>query len=98
MCRTIHKSIDCNRTHCGIILSFYLKVEYYGENERKSLSCVKLLPCTYIGKNEISFQNQYSEPVIKELKTQLEACRQLLALEPDNKCKYYLLALQKKLT
>lgn len=41
----------------------------------------------YVGKNNISFQNQYSKPVVEELNEQLDSCRQLLALEPDNRCK-----------
>ena len=43
---------------------------------------------TYVGKGEINFEKKYSKPVVEELINQLDACRQLLAMEPDNKCNY----------
>ncbi|XP_045765617.1 geranylgeranyl transferase type-2 subunit alpha [Maniola jurtina] len=49
------------------------------------INCEKYQPYTYVGKNKICFKNQYSQPVIEELNEQLDSCRQLLALEPDNK-------------
>ncbi|KAJ0181880.1 hypothetical protein K1T71_002602 [Dendrolimus kikuchii] len=39
----------------------------------------------YIGRTEIDFERKYSAPVVEELNNQLEACRQLLELEPDSK-------------
>ncbi|KAL0894810.1 hypothetical protein ABMA27_013335 [Loxostege sticticalis] len=62
-----------------------IEVEHDGDNGKNVVGCVKVKPFTFIGKNQISFQKSYSEPVLKELETQLDACRQLLALEPDNK-------------
>lgn len=56
----------------------------------ETIPSFKLNTNTYVGKNNISFVRKYSKPVIDELTTQLLACRQLLALEPDNKCKKYL--------
>ncbi|XP_011548138.3 geranylgeranyl transferase type-2 subunit alpha [Plutella xylostella] len=54
-------------------------------NETQVLSCKRLDGSTYIGKSKISFQRQYSKPVIDELKKQLDSCRQLLDFEPDSK-------------
>ncbi|XP_063376371.1 geranylgeranyl transferase type-2 subunit alpha [Cydia fagiglandana] len=63
-----------------------IRVEYEVDtNEKQIIKCVKADTCEYIGKNEISFQKQYSKPVIEELNNQLVACRQLLEMEPDNK-------------
>ncbi|CAK1603098.1 unnamed protein product [Parnassius mnemosyne] len=63
-----------------------VKVEYKDEYEESHvIKCLKYKPFTYIGKSDICFQNKYSQPVIEELNEQLEACRQLLLLEPDNK-------------
>ncbi|CAH2988757.1 unnamed protein product [Chilo suppressalis] len=63
-----------------------IKVEFDKENGQKQIvSCVPAETLTYVGKGNINFQKYYSEPVLKELKDQLESCRQLLAMEPDNK-------------
>ncbi|KAM3964836.1 rab geranylgeranyltransferase subunit alpha [Aphomia sociella] len=62
-----------------------IKVEYNSENgDKLVIPCVKK-QSSYIGKTKIDFQRKYSEPVIEELKKQLDSCRQLLAMEPDNK-------------
>lgn len=62
-----------------------IKMEYDLEE-----GCVETIPSlkindTYIGRCKISFERNYSQPVVEELITQLQACRQLLAMEPDNK-------------
>ncbi|KAG6452521.1 geranylgeranyl transferase type-2 subunit alpha [Manduca sexta] len=63
-----------------------VKVEFEKEDK-----CTQIIPCTkygnstYIGKNEVSFQRQYSQAVVEELNNQLESCRQLLEMEPDSK-------------
>ncbi|CAH0748944.1 unnamed protein product [Diatraea saccharalis] len=63
-----------------------IKVQYEIENGQKQvLSCVPIKPFTYVGRNKVNFQKHYSVPVLNELKDQLESCRQLLAMEPDNK-------------
>ncbi|XP_059060537.1 geranylgeranyl transferase type-2 subunit alpha [Achroia grisella] len=63
-----------------------IKVEYTRDNDNKIIIACNLQKNTvYIGKSNIDFQRKYSEPVIEELKKQLDSCRQLLAMEPDNK-------------
>ncbi|XP_023939140.2 geranylgeranyl transferase type-2 subunit alpha [Bicyclus anynana] len=62
-----------------------IKVEHGVGDEKQIINSEKYQPCTYVGKNKIFFKNQYSQPVIEELNEQLDSCRQLLALEPDNK-------------
>ncbi|XP_063838687.1 geranylgeranyl transferase type-2 subunit alpha [Ostrinia nubilalis] len=62
-----------------------IEVHYDGDDGKQTITCMRVIPNTFVGKKKISFQKNYSEPVIKELETQLDACRQLLALEPDNK-------------
>ncbi|CAB3231014.1 unnamed protein product [Arctia plantaginis] len=63
-----------------------IKMEYDMEDGNiQTILSVKLNTNTYVGKNEISFERKYSKPVVEELTTQLLACRQLLAMEPDNK-------------
>ncbi|XP_072936684.1 geranylgeranyl transferase type-2 subunit alpha [Epargyreus clarus] len=63
-----------------------IKVEYENDkNEKQIIACREYKPSLYVGKSEISFQNKYSQPVLLELKDQLDSCRQLLQLEPDNK-------------
>ncbi|XP_026757236.2 geranylgeranyl transferase type-2 subunit alpha [Galleria mellonella] len=65
--------------------NFDIKVEYNRENvDKLTILCIQK-NSLYIGRNNISFQRKYSEPVIKELKKQLDSCRQLLTMEPDNK-------------
>lgn len=60
-----------------------------GNEEKEVIKCLKYKSMEYIGKSNISFQNIYSQPVIEELNEQLDACRQLLLLEPDNKCMFF---------
>ncbi|CAK1549945.1 unnamed protein product [Leptosia nina] len=63
-----------------------IKVEHCingAEKETLVLSTYK--PSYYVGKNIICFQNKYSTTVLAELNEQLDACRQLLEMEPDNK-------------
>lgn len=64
------------------------------DDENEIIMCEKYEPYVFIGKNNICFQNQYSEAVMKELNEQLDSCRQLLALEPDSKCKCSVLLLK----
>ncbi|CAG9566868.1 unnamed protein product [Danaus chrysippus] len=69
-----------------ILTKSHIKVEYImNNNGKQSIVCNEYQPLVYIGKSEISFQNQYSKPVVEELNDQLDSCRQLLALEPDNR-------------
>ncbi|XP_022112441.2 geranylgeranyl transferase type-2 subunit alpha isoform X1 [Pieris rapae] len=63
-----------------------IKVEHIlDDNEIEVMSLHELKPGFYVGRNKISFQNKYSTTVLDELNEQLDACRQLLELEPDNK-------------
>lgn len=62
-----------------------VKVKLKTENGETEMLPSKQYGDSYIGKSVISFQRKYSEPVLEELKTQLDSCRQLLALEPDSK-------------
>ncbi|XP_068621326.1 geranylgeranyl transferase type-2 subunit alpha [Battus philenor] len=63
-----------------------VKAIYEDENNEKVvIKCLKCRSMTFIGKGDINFKNKYSQPVIDELNEQLESCRQLLLLEPDNK-------------
>ncbi|KAJ8726387.1 hypothetical protein PYW07_001085 [Mythimna separata] len=63
-----------------------VKMEYDREDENiQIIPTTKYNSNTYIGKGEINFEKKYSKPVVEELNNQLEACRQLLAMEPDNK-------------
>lgn len=69
-----------------IVADMDIKVHYEAvDGPIQVISCIPTKPLTYVGKNSIDFQRHYSEPVLKELKDQLESCRQLLAMEPDNK-------------
>lgn len=64
------------------------QIEFESENsEKEVITGVKHNQATFVGKNKISFQRKYANPVLDELKSQLDSCRQLLALEPDSKCK-----------
>lgn len=66
--------------------SLDVKMEYDNENgDVQKIPGVKQNGNTYVGKGEIDFQRKYSKPVIEELINQLDSCRQLLAMEPDNK-------------
>lgn len=77
--------------HRFININLYFQMNYVAENgEKKVISFVKHNNLTYVGKNVINFDRNYSEPVIEELTNQLEGCRQLLDLEPNNKCKIYI--------
>ncbi|XP_041973378.1 geranylgeranyl transferase type-2 subunit alpha [Aricia agestis] len=64
-----------------------MKLEFEDDNNQiQSLFCKEFNKSSYyVGKNNISFQSQYSDSVLEELKEQLDSCRQLLDLEPDNK-------------
>ncbi|KAJ2953656.1 hypothetical protein O0L34_g1272 [Tuta absoluta] len=48
-------------------------------------ACTESKPSVYVYRPAADFQKKYSEPVVEELKSQLDSCRQLLALEPDSK-------------
>ncbi|XP_075992345.1 rab geranylgeranyltransferase subunit alpha [Anticarsia gemmatalis] len=64
----------------------HIKMEYEMEDgTTQTISSVKVNSNTYVGRNDISFEINYSKPVVEELITQLDACRQLLAMEPDSK-------------
>ncbi|XP_050362376.1 geranylgeranyl transferase type-2 subunit alpha [Nymphalis io] len=69
----INKNLDIKMEHSQL------------DDEKEIINCKQHEPCVFIGKSKINFQNQYSEPVVQELTEQLDACRQLLVLEPDNK-------------
>ncbi|CAH0603116.1 unnamed protein product [Chrysodeixis includens] len=63
-----------------------VKLEFEMEDGNlQTLPSVKVNATKYVGKGEISFKRKYSKPVVEELNNQLESCRQLLAMEPDNK-------------
>ncbi|KAL4708069.1 hypothetical protein ACJJTC_009848, partial [Scirpophaga incertulas] len=62
-----------------------IKIQFMTGNDMQIIPCLPYEDWLYIGKNNISFQNKYSEPVLQELKEQLDSCRQLLALEPSSK-------------
>nr|XP_021184116.2 geranylgeranyl transferase type-2 subunit alpha [Helicoverpa armigera] len=63
-----------------------VKLEYDTENGGiETIPVMKQNSNTYIGRGEVNFERKYSKPVIEELINQLDACRQLLAMEPDNK-------------
>ncbi|KAI5641446.1 protein prenyltransferase alpha subunit repeat domain-containing protein [Phthorimaea operculella] len=63
-----------------------VKVEYETDSGVRVVNaCTESKPSVYLFRPEADFQKKYSEPVVEELNSQLDSCRQLLALEPDSK-------------
>lgn len=64
-----------------------IRIEFITDINSTQTVCLekKLEPLMFVGKSNISFQNNYSQPVIEELQKQLEACRLLLEMEPNSK-------------
>ncbi|XP_038208735.1 geranylgeranyl transferase type-2 subunit alpha [Zerene cesonia] len=63
-----------------------IKLEHsVSDDEKEVIQLEECKPSYYVGKNKINFQNKYSVSVLEELNEQLDACRQLLILEPDNR-------------
>lgn len=61
----------------------------YGDNIEETVICKHVDENNFIGYANVSFSNNFGKSVINELKEQQKSCEQLLELEPDSKCIFY---------